>query len=214
MKPEYKEKLEKLRETFVRWYNEEEAEKVKEPSRKRRDLRQERIEELNYCDDMLDELIETQDTEVLRGLLDLLKKENAGRGMVDESLPQRVMEYYPHKQIAEACLEKFDAIYDEGPDGMAYVLECWIPDLWESRYRFPKGERKGIKEKGCFPEFREMFNKVQPRHAEDFLSKLEWIYRDEPKTRVRLETLREDMKKWGNSSEKEEKTETMTEDVQ
>jgi hypothetical protein len=213
MKPEYREKLEELKEWLAR------PDEYYEEFRKRspKELTKEEKQENIYYDKMLDELIESQDTEVLRELLNLYTKEEYfNNEMILESLPQRIMEYHPHKQITEVLCEKFDAIYDGGG---GWSLKGILEGLWQEYLRWPVGrwpagaEGVGIKEESCFPEFRRMFNTLRPRNAARFLKEMgEWNH--EPEIWAMIETLREDMKKWGSGGEKEEKTETMTGDAQ
>jgi hypothetical protein len=180
MKSEYKEKLDKVIELFLAYG----------PDKKGFDFSD---EENNRRWDMFDELLESGDAEVLRGLMGLLTmKVGCVAGALDESFPQEIFNYYTHEQIMDAIFDKFDAIYDndERPDGeirTAYVLEDICSDLWSSDW-------KGREDGRGFQRFREMFNKIRPRNAERFLNEMEKYKIAEDKARI--QTLREDMAKW------------------
>jgi hypothetical protein len=169
MKAEYREKLGKFLAHFDKVYEE---------------ITQ---EDIISAGTVMDELIESRDMEVLRGLMEVLTKKAFGCGMIDESFPQQIFDYYTHEQIMDAIFDKFDAIYNnddgvpEGP-GLAHILEDICSDLWDY------GTEEG------FQRFRELFNKVRPRHAERFLNDME-KYPNEEKVPM-IQTLREDMKKW------------------
>jgi hypothetical protein len=202
MKPEYREKLEELKGSIARLYADEQDEKYL--------TQDEMIRQNHYYSGIMDDLVRTQDKEVLHELVGLFNKTGEGRGMLDESLYGQIIDYYPPGQIMEAFFERFDSIYDEGEEGMAYVLELMFKTLWDGVVRYPVGAEV-TEEKGCFPEFREMFNRVRPSHAEDFLEgMMRWLCKT-PEDKVILETLRSDMKKWGRNedSEKKEKAEEM-----
>jgi hypothetical protein len=148
-------------------------------------------EEDMYAGTIMYELIESGNTDVLCGLMVVLTKKIGGCGMLDESFPQQIFNYYTHEQIMDAIFEKFDAIYDndEGPDGpgLSYILEGICSDLWSPYW-------KGREDGRGFQRFRELFNKTRPRHAERFLNEME-KYKDGEEVPM-IQTLREDMKKW------------------
>jgi len=178
MKPEYKEKLEKVIELLLFYgLNEKGFDFSSEESIRRAE--------------MFEELIKSGDTEVLHGLMGLLTMKANGGSMLDESLVDGIAAYYIPEQIVEAISEKFDAIYDndkstdEQPDplGLAYVLEGICSDLW-----------RWSEDGEGFRRFREMFNATRPRHAERFLNEMEKYKRKEEKPMI--QTLREDMAKW------------------
>jgi hypothetical protein len=142
--------------------------------------------------DIFYKLIESGDTDVLRGLMGLLTMKVEGGGALDESLVDGIASYYTPEQITEAIFDKFDAIYDNdgGPDdkfGMADILEIICSDLWSPEW-------KGREDGRGFSRFREMFNKVRPRHAERFLNEMEKYKVEEEKPMI--QALREDMKQW------------------
>jgi hypothetical protein len=212
MKHEYKEKLDKLKESLALDYKESQEFLKLTPKEQEIKLKKERklwnlnskerkklIAENIYYGNMLDELIESQDVEVLRELLNLYTREEyCASELILESLPQGIMEYYPHKQITEVLCEKFDAIYDGGG---GWSLKNMLMHLWEEYLRWPVGRwpvgAKGIaiREESCFPEFRQIFNATRPRNAERFLKEMEeWC--DEPEEKAMLQTLKQDMAKW------------------
>jgi hypothetical protein len=181
MKAEYRAKFEEIKE----WLDQALDRYQISVKRGSANLTPEQIGQNQYYGSLLEELMSTRDLDVLRALMDFWKKEYIC-GIIDEHLPQGIVAYYPMKEVAEALLGKFDAIYDRE---MGNIVESICNDLWNGGW--PSREKEG-----CFPEFREMFNRIRPRHADDFLRKMEWEYGDEPETRAMLETLREDMKKW------------------
>ena len=176
MKPEYQEKLDKVVEMFLLYgldYKEEKEFPLSEKEAKHRG-------------DIFEELIESGDSEVLRGLMGMLTMKVEGGAALDESLVDGIASYYTPKQIVEAIFDKFDAIYDndERPDGKirtAYIMEAICSDLW-------RWTKEG------FQIFREMFNKIRPRNAERFLNEMGKYKNEEEKPMI--DTLREDMKKW------------------
>jgi hypothetical protein len=178
MKSEYREKLDKVIEAFLLSgidYRGEGDFPLSEEEAKRRG-------------DMFDELIMSGDAEVLRELMGLLAMRGGGDASLDEHFAQEIFLHYTDEQIAEAIFEKFDAIYDNdgGTDdefGMAYILEGICSELWDY----------GRTEEG-FQVFRQMFNKVRPRHAERFLNEMDKTTITEEKAMI--QTLREDMAKW------------------
>jgi hypothetical protein len=182
MKAEYQEMLKDVIEMFLLYALDARGEKDfplsgKEAKRRR---------------DMFYKLIESGDTDVLRGLMGLLTMKMEGGGDLDESFPQQIFLYYTHEQIMDAVFDKFDAIYDNdgGPDdkfGMADILEDICSSLWNPYL-------EGRDNKMGFPRFREMFNKVRPRHAERFLNEMEKYKVEEEKPMI--QALREDMKQW------------------
>jgi hypothetical protein len=141
---------------------------------------------------MFEKLLESGDTEVLRELMGLLTMKVVVGAALDEFFPEQIFNYYTHEQIMDAIFEKFDAIYDNdgGLDdefGIAYILEDICSDLWSADW-------KGREDGRGFQRFRELFNKIRPRHAERFLNEMEKYRVEEEKSMI--QTLRDDMKKW------------------
>jgi hypothetical protein len=189
MKPEYKEMLEKVIEwltiTYGLYPEVEEEWPISEEEDKRRG-------------DMFCELIESGDMEVLRGLMGVLTmKAETGMGALNEYFPGQIFHYYTDEQIADAVFEKFDAIYDNhcalgDTYGVADILERICSELLPLYGECKKDDRN-------FQRFREKFNQLRPRHAEIFLNRIEANYSDEDNKLI-IETLREDMNKWGDGS--------------
>jgi hypothetical protein len=164
-------------------------------------------EERRY--DMHYKLIESGDLEVLRGLMGALTMKVSGGGILDGIFPEQIFSYYTDEQITDAVFEVFDAIYDndDGPDGYCCgidVLATICYSLWIPYFEGKEDDR-------IFQSFRERFNQTRPRHAARFLNRMEEMG-DDPKRKAQIETLREDMKKWGRNegSEKTEKAEEKT----
>jgi hypothetical protein len=185
VKEEYREKLEK----FLAYFDYDETAE----------------EEDVYANRVMYELTESRDVEVLRGLVWVLTKKIEGCGMLDESLLQAIFRRYAKKQVMEALFEIFDTVYDnydhEKRCGLAYILEDMCSILWIDTVSLYESEEEGKKvwkekvvEKGCFPEFREKFNEIRPKHAERFLNERE-KYKVEKETPL-IQTLRSDMEKW------------------
>jgi hypothetical protein len=156
------------------------------------------VEESDHRLHMFEKLIESGDPEVLRRLIGMLAMKVGGGDELYEVFPDKIFDYYTHEQIMDAVFEKFDAIYDndEGPKGnimTAGILEDICSELWSPYW-------KGREDGRGFRRFREMFNKIRPRHAERFLNGME-AYKDEDE-KAMIATLREDMKKWGEEAEK------------
>jgi hypothetical protein len=156
---------------------------------------------------MLYKLIESGYPEVLHGLMGILTMKIDFGCELDEYFADQIFIYYTHEQIMDAVFDKFDAIYDNQERmgdkyGVADILENICSHLWSVNW-------KGREDGRDFRRFREWFNKQRPRHAERFLNGMS-AYPDEDE-KAMIETLREDMKKWGREgdSEKEEKAEEM-----
>jgi hypothetical protein len=189
MKAELKENLDKVIEMFLLQTLDIRGEKEYSLSQ----------EEVDRRFNMFEKLMDSGDSEVLRGLIGMLAEKEGEGFAFDESFSQQIFNYYTHEQIMDAVFEKFDAIYDNEVGENKLVVEGVLEEICSSLWSpYWKGREDG---RG-FRRFREMFNKIRPRHAERFLNGME-AYKDEDE-KAMIATLREDMKKWGDKSATEE----------
>jgi hypothetical protein len=197
MKPEYAEKFEIIKKLFI------------PPSREEiNNITDEEIDQKNdLFDNMLDELTKSRDPEVLRGLLDFYTNPNSvewGGFLGGGILTGAIVSGFEPLEFIDALYEKFDDIYgDNGQDFQDIECFCW--DIWEGDWPRNFG-------RSYFPEFRQMFNTIKSKHSKRFLKEMEtWCVssKEKDKRKAMIETLREDMKKWGREggSEKAEKAE-------
>jgi hypothetical protein len=195
MKPEYAEKIEAIRKGNARCISNEPMtdEEIKQ--------------DIIFHKNAIKELGQTKDTKILHALLDLYVEE---KKLCLSGSPREIFyairNNYSPKQVIEAFYDdgRFDIMYEEDDD-----LDELCNDMF-------CGYWPGESGKSYLPEFCEMFNKVRPKHAEDFLKAFEEVYGKFPKEKAMIETLREDMRKWGRNegSEKTEKAEEMAKDEQ
>ncbi|MDR0445412.1 MAG: hypothetical protein LBG98_04015 [Puniceicoccales bacterium] len=140
----------------------------------------------NRLPDTLKILEQSRDSEVLCGLLDLFTKENSNiKGFFDELYRTLKLGFSP-RQIIEALSEngRFDAVYEVASHMFYYI--CWfmLDGFWASELG-----------RSYFPEFRQMFDKVRPKYAAEFLQGMK-MYCDRPEEENMLLALRRDMRRW------------------
>jgi len=122
---------------------------------------------------LMEELLQTKDTEVLCELFDLFTEELDYTGIC-ETLENGIRCNFTELQIIGVLYKKFDQLIVNNISRAIYVSQP-------------------IVEYGFFSEFRKMFNNVASQRSLDFLNEFCDFY---PELENEIAILREDMQKW------------------
>jgi hypothetical protein len=173
MKKEYEEKLEMARKLIVGndFSCEEEREKILQGFR------------------IIESLVVTLDTEILRELFDFFITETENEYKVCETLEGLVFDHFTSDQFLQVYYQKFDSLAEKNPERCASIAGA----------NFFYQDENDIK----FEELRKMFNAIKSQHSGKFLKELKSLLLAGPcidkfymVKKVRVYTLEEDMKKW------------------
>jgi hypothetical protein len=123
---------------------------------------------------LMEELVQTKDTEVLCELMDLFNEELDLTG-VCETLESEIFQNFTMEQIIEVLYKKlFTLVANNEMRAVGFAGACLNT--------------------GYFRDFRNIFNSAKSPNSEDFLNEFEkWYDEDYPKE---IAILREDLKKW------------------
>lgn len=133
----------------------------------------------------IEELIRTQDIEVLCALFDFFLEEKVYTYDFCEALDDLIGAHFSTKQILQALYQKFDSFAEKNPERCGRIITFCFFDGESDRVDYEK--------------FRKMFNSVRSKHSVKIIEELKrrskcGSWSDEEKDRVH--TLEEDMKSW------------------
>jgi hypothetical protein len=131
----------------------------------------------------IEELIRTQDIEVLCALFDFFTEETEYDYDICETLEDLIRAYSSEEQILQVLHQTFDSLAEKNPERCAYIIPFYF-----------------FYEESDYERFRGMFNTVRSKHSIKIIEKLkkrlkngtEWINKEKD----RVHTLEEDMKSW------------------